>query len=331
MKKYLIFGMSFVAVLLLTAQTTSLKWSDIRASERHGNALNGQSSDNTGATNAIPKFDANGNVTGTGATIDASNNVSTPGSVSTGVGSGLTGAVDLIGATSGNTVTITVGTSTAAGTLTAPGATGTLDYVSSAGTSGHCVKFASDGIGLLDNGSACGSGGSGALTQIGQVITAGSATSVSFTSISGAYSNLVLTYTAATTSAVVTVGMNLEMNSDTTAGDYSTAQYTLSVGGSLTAGTAAPGSSGMFIMNIPGTSATANNPGSGRITINGYAGTTFFKRCNNYASYSAATNQENKIDVSGTWLSTTAITRLDLTINSDAFQNGSVFTLYGEQ
>jgi len=57
-----------------------------------------------------------------------------------------------------------VGASTAAGTLTAPGVTGTLAYSASAGTSGHCIQYASNGFGLTDAGAACGGGGGSSLT-----------------------------------------------------------------------------------------------------------------------------------------------------------------------
>jgi hypothetical protein len=93
----------------------------------------------------------------TGATADLNMG---PHAVITG-GTGTTGAIDLTGGTSGNTVTVTVDDSTAAGTVKVPGATGTLDYVATPGTPGNCPEFAADGIGFADTGNPCGSGGGG--------------------------------------------------------------------------------------------------------------------------------------------------------------------------
>ena len=83
-----------------------------------------------------------------------------PHTISTGDAS-TSGAVDLVGKTSGNTLTVTVDDSTAAGTVKVPGATGTLDYVATPGTPGNCPEFAADGIGFADTGNPCNSGGGG--------------------------------------------------------------------------------------------------------------------------------------------------------------------------
>lgn len=98
----------------------------------------------------------------TGCSIDSSGNIVTAGSITSGNGSSTTGQLKLKGASSGNTVTMTVGASTAAGTFTIPGVTGTAAYSVSAGTSGHCVQYGSDGLGLSDAGAACGGAGGGA-------------------------------------------------------------------------------------------------------------------------------------------------------------------------
>jgi hypothetical protein len=45
---------------------TSLKWPDIRSTQRHGNGAYGQASDGTGASGNIPKYDAAGNLVDSG-------------------------------------------------------------------------------------------------------------------------------------------------------------------------------------------------------------------------------------------------------------------------
>lgn len=70
---------------------------------------------------------------------------------------GTTPGWGFVGKTSGNTVTVTVADTTSAGTVTLPGATGTLNYITTPGTAGHGVQIGADGIGLVDTGSAAGS------------------------------------------------------------------------------------------------------------------------------------------------------------------------------
>lgn len=95
-------------------------------------------------------------------TFSNTGNVVAKGSYTSGSGAGTTGALDLTGATSGQLVTLTVGDSTAAGTMKLAGNTGNVVYNTSAGTSGHCVQYGTDGIAITDAGSACGSGSGGA-------------------------------------------------------------------------------------------------------------------------------------------------------------------------
>lgn len=134
-------------------------------------------------SNAVPKGTGT-TLVASGCKIDSSNNL-----VCNSVGSGdasQSGAVALVGKTSGNTVTIKVADATATGTLTAPGKTGTVSYVASAGTSGHCVQYDTDGVGTTDAGGACG------ITTPGMVLleqhTASSSSSLDFPScISSSY------------------------------------------------------------------------------------------------------------------------------------------------
>jgi len=172
-------------------------------------------------------------------------------------------------------------------------------------------------------------GGGGGLTQIGQVTTAGSATTVTFLAIAGTYTNLVVTYSARSAQATNTSAIRLAVNGDATSGDYSTVLYILSP--ALTSFTVASTSAGLFVANIPGASTTAGYPGTGKIYLESYSGTIFDKRVRCEGAF-ATISSESLIFTTGTWLSTAAITSLIFSLDSGpAFVDGSVFTLYGQQ
>lgn len=111
-------------------------------------------------SNAIPKGNGTLPLVASGCTIDSSNNLTCPGSFIGGSGAS-SGALLLTGATSGSTVTVTVGTSTAAGTLTAPGGiTGTLMPYTGSFSNSDCVKASVSGsvTTFITAGGACVSG-----------------------------------------------------------------------------------------------------------------------------------------------------------------------------
>lgn len=92
----------------------------------------------------------------TSATLETKTNCPTIASTGAVTFNGTTsGQISLVGATSGNAVAITVGTSTAAGTLTAPGTTGILAATANGGvTNGHLVVYGDATGGLLADGGA---------------------------------------------------------------------------------------------------------------------------------------------------------------------------------
>ena|SRR5579872_4641935 len=61
-----IFWLPCLAVLLLAA-SGNIRWNQLRSGDRHGNGSSGQSSDGTGASGNCAKFDADGNITDSGA------------------------------------------------------------------------------------------------------------------------------------------------------------------------------------------------------------------------------------------------------------------------
>lgn len=110
---------------------------------------------NAGATHSIAIFDTTNFRLGINKTPGAFD-FDVAGGINSGSSGGSTsGSYSLTGKTSGNLVKLTVADSTAAGTLMFPGATGSVDYVGTPGTSGHCPQFGSDGIGFTDAGAPC--------------------------------------------------------------------------------------------------------------------------------------------------------------------------------
>jgi hypothetical protein len=169
------------------------------------------------------------------------------------------------------------------------------------------------------------------LVQLGQVITAASATSATFSSISGAYTNLVLVYACRSQAAVSTDGLSMELNSDGTSTDYIATQYVLANSTTASAGTVNPSSTyGAWINNVPGTSAPSNVPATGVIRIPVYSGTTFYKKWVHNGDYAQTSVSNITIQSSGTFKSTAAISAIVMSLGGDDFVNGSTFTLYGE-
>ena len=139
----------------------------------------------------------------------------------------------------------------------------------------------------------------------------GTSTSVSFTSIPGTYTDLVL---VANGSFSAGSGIDTQFNSDTGTNYSRTRVYgdgTSALSGRSTDATAI--SSGYF-----GTSQSVTT-----IQIMNYANTTTYKTL--LARGSAASNQV--VATVGLWRSTAAIT--SITLSGGTFASGSTFTLYG--
>lgn len=149
--------------------------------------------------------------------------------------------------------------------------------------------------------------------------TLGSASaSVTFSSIAGTYTDLVIVFTSKLTAGAD--GINLQFNGDTAA-NYS---FTYLAGN----GTAASSSRFSNTSNIKAAFNGFPTTADGHLSIvqvNNYSNATTFKtalvRDNNANNGTGA--------IVGTWRNTAAITSLVLTAVSSTFTSGSTFTLYG--
>jgi hypothetical protein len=143
-------------------------------------------------------------------------------------------------------------------------------------------------------------------------VSGSSTTTVTFSSIPGTYTDLVLIVAGNVTPG----GLNLTVNSDTSA-NYSYTRMFGQSGGALSGRDTASTS-------IPITISDMVN-GSALINIQRYANTATYKcfllRANNSSSYVGA--------YSGTWKSTSAITSVTITVTSGTISAGTVFSLYG--
>lgn len=97
------------------------------------------------------------------------NSLGLAGNLYVGIGGSVSGALDLVGITSGSTVTLTVADSTAAGTITIPGLTATMATRTGSFTTNNCIKVDAN-LNFVDAGSACGAGGSSQWTTTGSDI-----------------------------------------------------------------------------------------------------------------------------------------------------------------
>lgn len=161
------------------------------------------------------------------------------------------------------------------------------------------------------------------------VVTASSATSVTFTGIPSTYTNLVLKGLGRSQGAGTGAdSVLIQFNGVTTSVYQQNCLFA-----NTTSGVCTPtGSTSIQVFNFPQASITASYPGGGSLEIPGYAQTTFFKPVSGLSSYAFGTVTPSLIDFSGYWASTSAITSITLTLpSSTAFVNGSMFSLYAFQ
>lgn len=177
-------------------------------------------------------------------------------------------------------------------------------------------------------------GGGSGMTQLAQVVTAASATSISFASISGSYSNLKLNCYTSTQDTAQDYA-RIQFNSDTTAGDY---QWGYVAGGAISPTSGHDGGSDpSAVVGLILNGASGFQPFN--FEIDAYATTTGDKSyIGNAFSFNSASGPSSPFSLAtgGWWKSTSAITAMTITLvpvgsttGAKAFTNGSTCTLYG--
>jgi len=170
---------------------------------------------------------------------------------------------------------------------------------------------------------------SGALVKLAQITTSASTTQADFTSISGAYSALRITWMVQSTAAGTGISqMRVEVNGDTTSGNYTASSRIMSSGGASAASDIAASATGVFIGNVP-TVGSTGSAGVGEAIFPNYTTTSFHKAFAANHGSDATTGGGRQGSVYARYKSTAAITRLTFTIDSSAFSDNCVLTLYG--
>jgi len=199
-----------------------------------------------------------------------------------------------------------------------PGTTaGDLDYYTAATTKARIAKGTAGQVFTMNSGATApewATASSGGMT----LLTSGtlSGASISLTSISGSYKDLILriyNFKPATDGAQC----YLQFNSDTGSNYYGATLTTTSIG-----------STTVFSL-IPATDDTTAQGVSDTKIVN-YASSSYNKLIENFASTNNSTtptNQRNQF-LTGIYLSTTAITSIQLTTSSGNFTSGN-YELYG--
>lgn len=145
----------------------------------------------------------------------------------------------------------------------------------------------------------------------------------SFASIPGVYFALMIHWIArGNDSAATSEIIEMQCNSDATAGNYESAYVANGV-----AATASGYARGGI---LSGSTASAGYAGTGTIWLPGYASTAFNKQLQQVSGYHATGSTYNTEHGSAWWLSTSAITQIDLLCHlGTEFTTGSEFYLYG--
>lgn len=200
--------------------------------------------------------------------------------------------------------------------------------------SGHTLVFAkADGLyieqadGDVIGPFITGTAAAGGRTLISEQTPSGTGT-VSFTSIPGSYKKLTIEFDARSTESATNVTHAIQLNGDTTGGNYRSSRM-LSYGvNSVTGG---GGDDGVF-SEVPGATAPANSFSNGNIEIVQYAATSFSKIALTRDAYRRDASSVHLVNFAGAveWENTAAITRIDLVLSAGNYDSGSVFRLYGE-
>lgn len=165
---------------------------------------------------------------------------------------------------------------------------------------------------------------------IGEYISDGTATTVTFSSIPQKYRDLRLIVRGRTTNAVTSQSVAITFNSDTGANYF---RQRLSGGASTASAAESTGASdfGGLTTALSGSSAPTGAPGVIDCTIYGYAGTAFQKNgeCKVVFETSTSSGGQNLSWLGSTWKNTAAITRVDATLSAGAFASGDVVSLEG--
>lgn len=172
-------------------------------------------------------------------------------------------------------------------------------------------------------------GNLGGLALISRTTTSGSASNVTFSSIPGTFTDLIVEVSGRSDKSGTTYDdLRMQLNADTGSNyDYNHLQ----INNTSVSGVAGAASAFFFVGFLTGATAPTNVGCSTQIILPNYAGTTFQKN----VDYKSQLNQSNavsglwQINGSGWYRSTSAITSVKVYPATSNFVNGSVVSLWG--
>jgi hypothetical protein len=214
------------------------------------------------------------------------------------------------------------------GTLTVTPTTSTVDGAASlALTTGQGVLICSDGTNYFTSrGIGGAAGGTPSEVLISEQTPSGTGV-VTFSSL-GSYRSLRITGMGRGTNATTSVQARLTFNTDTGTNYRNQGVY-----GSNATASAFNGLTDAYVLaaDIAAASAPASVPSTFEIYIPDYAGTTFFKATNGQYGLKTGTTAASHLAVcvSSWWVSTAAITRIDITLSAGNWVAGTRISLYG--
>jgi hypothetical protein len=176
------------------------------------------------------------------------------------------------------------------------------------------------------------SSGVGGRVKLAQVVTSGSQSVITFSSIPGTYTDLVITFVGQATGAGGSTTTYIKFNS--TAGTAAPTQILISLAPTNVVGSSqgADATRGSFVWETYGTAFNASPGTSAKINIPGYSSSLkkFFNGMYSVNSTNSGTAGNKIVSVGGAWATAAAVTQIDITISSGSFLNGSICTLYAD-
>jgi len=188
----------------------------------------------------------------------------------------------------------------------------------------------SNGAGALPTFQAAG-GSTGALVLITEIVTSGSASTVTFSSIPNTYRDLEVRVRGRGNVAATSVILRIQFNGDMGANyDYSKADFQGGAGAGGSGGQAQGQTSADFGY-LCGSTAPASNAAGCSLMVFDYKGTTFRKTGRSIGTLITANSNNNEFTTNGMilWANTAAITSVVISLSSSTFVNNSVVSLYG--
>ena len=175
-------------------------------------------------------------------------------------------------------------------------------------------------------------GGGGGVTFLSST-TLGGAGTFNISIPDSSYSDLIVSCIIRGANNATNDGLGLTFNSDTTAANYNL--YDVDFNLSAVAGSSQLGTNAYMRVGwiVPAATASANSFGVCEFTVYGYAATTWFKQVQSRSFGNLTTSSAGNEDVlTGTWLSTAAVTSLQLfgTVTANLAANSQV-RLYGRK